>query len=292
MTIATYDDLVAAIEEYLDRDNTTLVARIPDFINFAEIRCAREVKNLGLKTSVVSSLTAGQCVYLKPVRWLEVVSVNYGTYNGNSYTTTSKSINASGHATVTLSQPHDFIAGQLITVTGLGDDAFGNSYDGDFNLLSVTTTTVTYDMGGITEGPIADTDGVVQPQSNIRTTLYPRSLEYCNEYWPDRSVRGEPKFYADYNYDNWLIVPTPTRDSPMEVTLYQRPLPLSSLNQVNWLIQYVPDLLLYAALIESAPYLKNDQRIQTWKDYYLQSLTAIKNENSERKNDASIKRQE
>lgn len=41
--------------------------------------------------------------------------------------------------------------------------------------------------------------------------------------------------------------------------------PFDSLSAgVNWLITNAPDVYLYATLLEAAPYMKNDKRIETW----------------------------
>ncbi len=53
---------------------------------------------------------------------------------------------------------------------------------------------------------------------------------------------------------------------------------------------YARDLLLYSALLESAPYLKNDQRVQVWQDRYDKAAAAFKTQNVERVNDASLVR--
>ena len=39
---------------------------------------------------------------------------------------------------------------------------------------------------------------------------------------------------------------------------------MSSTNTTNWLLTLAPDIYLYGALLESAPYIKEDARIQTW----------------------------
>lgn len=36
----------------------------------------------------------------------------------------------------------------------------------------------------------------------------------------------------------------------------------------NWLLTNAPDLYLYASLLESAPFIRDDVRIATWKGYY------------------------
>lgn len=40
---------------------------------------------------------------------------------------------------------------------------------------------------------------------------------------------------------------------------------LTSTDVVNWLLTSHPDIYLYSALVESAPYLKDDERIPIWK---------------------------
>lgn len=284
-TAMTYDSLVLELQAYLDRNNSSLVAQIPNFITMAEIRCSREVKNLGTKTAVVSTFLPGQAVYQKPARWLETISINFG--KATQYSTESR-VAAAGVRTLTLSEEHSFNVGDSFSVFNVG----GTGYNGDFVVSAVTQFTVSYSSGSTTEAEVADTDGIVSYPLNKKTQLMPRSYEYCANYWPDRELTGVPKFYADYNYDNLLIAPTPDIGRPFELVYFERPEPLSSSNQTNWFTQYARDLLLYACLVEAIPYLKNDQRIETWKSYYSQSLSQIKMENKERVNDANIKRVE
>jgi len=281
----TYDSLVADLEDYLDRSDARLIAQIPNFISLAEIRCAREIKNLGFKTSVVSVMQPGNYVYIKPNRWLETISINYGT--STPYATTSRQ-NASGTRTLTLSKAHDFAVGDSVSVFNVG----GTNYNGNFTISAVTQYTISYLSGSGTEAATSDSDGVVTAPLEERVSILPRSYEFCNNYWPNRTSTGAPKFYADYDYENWLIVPTPDIAYPFEVVYFEKPMPLSSTNQTNWLTDYARDLLLYASLLETASYLKDDKRIPVWKDYYMQAATALKTENNQRKNDASIKRQE
>ena len=95
-----------------------------------------------------------------------------------------------------------------------------------------------------------------------RTPIFARSYEYVRNYWPDESQTDQPKFYADYNYNNWLIGPTPDQDYPIEILYYELPALLSTTNQTNWLTNYAPQLILYGASLEATPFLKNDERIQ------------------------------
>lgn len=114
--------------------------------------------------------------------------------------------------------------------------------------------------------------------NNTRTILLARSYEYCRNYWPDSSVQDPtqpPLYYADYNYSWWLVVPTPPANYPWEINYYELPALLDSTNQTNWLTNFAPNLLLYRALLEMTPFLKNDERIQTWQAMYQEQLDSI-----------------
>lgn len=111
--------------------------------------------------------------------------------------------------------------------------------------------------------------------NDTRTPLFARSYEYCRTYWPDSTVRAQPEFYSDYDYQHWLIVPTPDANYPMEVLYYQQPPLLDTNNQTNWLTDYAPNALLYRTLLETTPFLQHDERIPTWQTMYSQQMQAM-----------------
>jgi hypothetical protein len=114
--------------------------------------------------------------------------------------------------------------------------------------------------------------------NNTRTPIFARSYEYLRSYWPDSTAEDEPKFYADYDYAHWLVAPTPDDDYPFEVLYYQLPQLLDDANQTNWVTEYAPQLLLYATLLEAAPFLKNDERIQVWQGMYDRAAAMLSGE--------------
>jgi hypothetical protein len=59
------------------------------------------------------------------------------------------------------------------------------------------------------------------------------------------------------------LIPTPDDDYTVEM-VYRKNIPALASNSTNWLLTLAPDAYLYGALLESAPYLDNDERIQTW----------------------------
>jgi hypothetical protein len=128
--------------------------------------------------------------------------------------------------------------------------------------------------------------------NDVRKFLYTRSYEYLRSYWPDESLTEEPVFYADYNYTNWLIAPTPDAAYPFEVLYYELPVLLDDANQTNWLTDYAPQVLLYAALLEATPFLKNDERIPVWQQMYDRSAAMLNGEDLAKILDRSAVRKE
>jgi hypothetical protein len=111
-----------------------------------------------------------------------------------------------------------------------------------------------------------------------RTPVFARSYEYLRSYWPDESQRATPLFYADYNYQNWLIAPTPDAAYPIEILYYELPPLLDDTTQTNWLTEYAPQVLLYATLVEATPFLKNDERIPVWQNMYDRAAAMLNGE--------------
>lgn len=122
--------------------------------------------------------------------------------------------------------------------------------------------------------------------------IFARSYEYCRSYWPDEAQTGTPEFYADYDYQHWLLAPTPNAASTLEVLYYEQPRFLGEDFQTNWLTEYAPDLLLYVTLLEATPFLKKDERISTWQAMYDRAAQAISGEDLKRIMDRSANRSE
>ena len=122
--------------------------------------------------------------------------------------------------------------------------------------------------------------------------IFARSYEYLRNYWPDEQQTGTPKFYADYDYQHWLLAPTPDQPQVLEILYYEQPRFLGEDFQTNWLTEYAPDLLLYATLLEATPFLKNDDRIQMWQALYDRAAQALNGEDLKRITDRSSNRSE
>ena len=74
----------------------------------------------------------------------------------------------------------------------------------------------------------------------------------------------------------------PAPDASYEITMqyYARVPALDDTNTTNWLLRDAPDVLLYGALVASAPYLADDARAQVWASLYRAGIEGLNAENS------------
>lgn len=115
-----------------------------------------------------------------------------------------------------------------------------------------------------------------------RLFLQQRDYDYCRAFAPDPTVLGLPRYYADYEYEHFLIVPTPLLQYDFELAYYERPEPLSDSNQTSWTTRYAPQLLLYATLLEAQPFLKRPDLQQQWQALYDRALQGVAQESTRR----------
>jgi len=111
-----------------------------------------------------------------------------------------------------------------------------------------------------------------------------RKYEYLKMYAPNTATTGIPLYYSDYDYDHWIVAPTPDAAYQFEVLYYERISPLSSENQTNWLTQNAPNAMLFGTLLQAMPFLKNDSR-QIFQQKYDQAMQALKTEDITRLGD-------
>lgn len=287
----TYNGLVASIINYVQRSDTQFTDQIDTFILFGQKRIARELKILGLQTYVTGNFAANQGVIVKPARWLETISVNWGNGSGQMQSVTVAAGGTRYQEPVTISSTGATAAGvtfSVLTLNGvITQVAVSNPGSG---LTATNPPTLTASgAGGVGSG--ATLTPVIGSSNVIRNFLLPRSYEWCREYWPDPTQTGDPRFYADYGFSNWLIVPTPSVVAPIEIAYYQLDNPITSANQTNWLTVNASDLLLYACLVETAPFLQDDPRIQTWNAAFQNIAKGYAIEDVERQEDrAQVRR--
>lgn len=85
-TTLTFSSLISDLQAYLERGtvlDSTVYNQLPRLINDAEREIAHALKVQGFLTNVVSSLVAGTSVFVKPDRWRQTVSMEFGTVGEN-----------------------------------------------------------------------------------------------------------------------------------------------------------------------------------------------------------------
>lgn len=118
---------------------------------------------------------------------------------------------------------------------------------------------------------------VINPTTGVRSPVLLRKYEYLRNYSPQNSATSLPLYYADYDYDNWLVAPIPDAAYNFEVLYYERIAPLSSDNQTNWLTQNAPNAMIFGTLLQAMPFLKNDQRT-IFQQKYTEAMAVLKTE--------------
>ena len=88
-------------------------------------------------------------------------------------------------------------------------------------------------------------------------------------------IASQPRYFTVFGGEIELA-PTPDAAYTIEMVYRQSIPPLSS-SSTNWLLTLAPDLYLYGALLESAPYIKEDGRIQTWSLGFMAALNDLNN---------------
>jgi len=198
----TYDNLVADIINYMERDDAQFVAQIPNLIGLAESAIAAQLKTYLQLTVVETTLSANQVVLNKPARWRKTVSMKCN--------------------------------GQPILL---------------------------------------------------------RSQDYVAQYQAESSS-GTPLYYADYDYNNWAFAPKPDATYPIEILYYSEIQPLDSQNQQNLFTRECPQAMLFGSLLQAQGYLKAMDKLPIWKQYYDDSLAALKQEDNQRRIDRNVTVQE
>jgi len=102
------------------------------------------------------------------------------------------------------------------------------------------------------------------------------SGQQMEEYrFNNANASGQPLYFTIFGTEMELA-PTPDGAYALEM-IYRQNIPPLATNDPNWLLLLAPDLYLYGALLESAPYIKEDGRIQTWSVGMASALASLNN---------------
>jgi len=88
------------------------------------------------------------------------------------------------------------------------------------------------------------------------------------------NTSGQPAYYA-VTAGELEVYPVPDGIYTSELYYFGKTDALSDSNTSNWILEHYPDAYLYGSLIHSAPYLKDDARIQVWAALYQSAIDSI-----------------
>lgn len=118
----------------------------------------------------------------------------------------------------------------------------------------------------------------------IRLTMGEKPMELASREeiarWKRREDTGRPRFFA-HIAGKLEVYPTPDAAYDGELLYMARIPALSPDNLTNWLLTEAPDAYLYGSLIQSAPYLVEDERAMVWGSLYAAAVQNL-NTSSER----------
>lgn len=140
-------------------------------------------------------------------------------------------------------------------------------------MLKVVTTTTTNG-----DGTVELPSDFLQMRDMHLNTNPVQTIEYIS---PSNFYRntfassiGLPRQYTILGQE-FQFAPKPDSDYTLQMLYYAAPIYLSNANTSNVFLANCPDLLLYGALGEAAPYLMDDQRLNTWAQMYDRGLAAL-----------------
>jgi hypothetical protein len=102
---------------------------------------------------------------------------------------------------------------------------------------------------------------------------------FVQEYTPDPTTTGSPRYYCQFDVNNFLLAPTPNAVFTAELHYFYRPQSITELSDssTTWLSENAEMALLYGALIEAYIYMKGEQDVMAMYDKRFQeSLVVIK----------------
>jgi hypothetical protein len=96
-----------------------------------------------------------------------------------------------------------------------------------------------------------------------------QSMARLAEYKSQFGLTGAPRYFVRLG-SKLRFAPAPDASFSLKLEYWMKPESLSDTATTNWLLDEQPDIYFYAVLLESAPYLKDDARIEVWQSQYEQ----------------------
>jgi hypothetical protein len=127
---------------------------------------------------------------------------------------------------------------------------------------------------GAVPADFLETKSLKLTSTNPQTPLQFLSIDALDNEAANYTASGKPRFFGVVG-GQFRLVPVPDATYTTELTYYAKLTKLSSTVTTNWLLTSSPDIYLYGALLQAAPYLQDDARIQVWSSLYDRAMSEL-----------------
>lgn len=107
-----------------------------------------------------------------------------------------------------------------------------------------------------------------------------KDLDFVQTYTPDPTTTGQPKYYAQFDVDNFILAPTPNANFTVDIHYLYRPASLTAGadSGTSWLSTNAEIALLYGSLVEAYTFMKGDPNLmQMYMQRYGEAVSRLKN---------------
>ena len=115
--------------------------------------------------------------------------------------------------------------------------------------------------------------------SSSKEFLLYKQVTALQDYTPNPTTTGTPKYYADWDSGTFLLAPTPDSNYTMELHYFYRPTSITaSSDGTSWLGTNAELALLYGSLVEAYTFMKGeDNLLQVYNGRFQEALQWLKN---------------
>ena len=106
-----------------------------------------------------------------------------------------------------------------------------------------------------------------------------KDVNFIQDYNTDASDTGSPRYYAQFDLDNFIIGPTPDDSYAVELHYYYRPASLTNAGEsgTTWLSENAPMAMLYGSLIDAYTYMKGEpDLIANYSQRFTEAVASLK----------------
>jgi len=106
-----------------------------------------------------------------------------------------------------------------------------------------------------------------------------KDVNYIQEFNPDASDTAAPRYYAQFDIDNFIMAPTPDSNYAVELHYFYRPSSLTAGadSGTTWLSENADLVMLYGALVEAYIFMKGEADVMAlYNQRFQEGLMSLK----------------